>query len=206
MKTLHRLLPLSVIALICLSATSAFAYSWWVTPNTQPPVPGPSDVAQLPLYVTFDFVAPYGWDTAASNNATWSAVWPRSAAGAWYRPFSYTRKSITKNPVFPYPYSCKVQGMGFVCRDLVRALDRKIGCPATIAVGPLKLWRSVYNSAWPELGLFTANNGPFSATTGRTIALTEAVVTASGKQINCSYGNRTVDGPGTTLDVWVHRR
>jgi hypothetical protein len=185
-----------------LASSNADAQSWSATPNVFPL--SAADTAQLPLSATFQWLAPAGW--TVEYGSTWNAIWPRNASGAWYRMNTYSQPGIRKNPVYSYPYNCVVSGAGFKCRDQVRGIDRFITCPATIAIGPMRLWRSEYNFAWLEKGLFTWDRGPFSATTGRTLPFCTASVTAAGKQINCQYGNSTPTGPGTTTDIWVHRR
>jgi hypothetical protein len=191
-------------ALIVFAITSvASAENWTAQPNKYPLTP--ADVAQLPSHVNFCWVSPVaGWETSCDN--TWYPVWPRNASGAWYRQNAYTQNNAIKRNVYTWPYSCQVSGMGFRCLDKVRAIWRSVYCPSHIYMGPMRLWRSVYNSAWKEQGLFTASVGPFSASETKTLALTGVSVTASGQQLNCAYGNRTVDGPGLTTDAWVFRR
>ncbi len=197
-------MPLLLVLLGLLLASPASAQTWYATPNTSPLVePGYDHVHRLPVSVTFDWIAPAGWSTV--NGATWDAIWPREARGAWYRMNVYTQPSIYKARVFPYPYSCSPAPTGFSCRDHVRAVTRYVACPATIAIGPLRMWRSIYLSSWREKGLFTADVGPFGAFWGRTLPFQSAVVTAAGQRINCQYGPLTGQGPGLTTDVWTFR-
>ncbi len=195
---------LFVALFFSLLASVASAQTWYATPNTRPLVESNyNHIAQLPLSVTFDWVAPAPWTTV--NGATWNAIWPRNAVGAWYRMNAYTQPSIYRDPVYSWPYTCRVLGAGFSCLDTARQITRNISCPTTIAIGPLKMWRSTYNPAWHEYGLFTVNMGPFGATTGRTVAFQSALVTANGRRINCLYGPLTGQGPGLTTDIWGWR-
>ena len=194
---------LIALAVTLLSAT-AHAQTWWVQPNTTPP--NGFEFALLPYSVTFDMIPSTDADQwYVPNGATWVPVWPRNAAGAWYRPNPYTQFTAIQNPVYPWSYKCVAVGGYFKCTD-GRGIVRTVNCPTSLYVGPLKLWRTMYNSAWPEQGLYTGNVGPFSANTGRRATLTGSVVTDNGKQINCKYGNLTSSGVGTTLDIWVFRR
>lgn len=188
--------------LLIAGAGQCQAQHWWATPNTLPLTN--FDTAILPHAVTFQWQAESGW--SVPSGTTWVPIWPRNAQGAWYRSVTYSQPEIWRQPVFSFAYRCYMSGpTAFRCRDIARQIDRYIGCPATIAIGPMVLWRSEYHSAWPERGLFTANVGPWGATTGRTLPLTGAVVTSSGQRINCLYGNITSVGPGTTTDIWTFR-
>ncbi len=200
MKTLHRLYLILAIIILGMAA-KASAQTWQATPAYQPAA---GDVAQMPFSVSFNWLAGAGWITV--NGDTWDPVWPRNAPGAWYRPLTYTQPSIYKNPVFPYPYTCYLAGNQFRCHDTVRNIDRYLSCPASIAIGPLYKWRSLYNAAWPEQGLFWSNVGPFTCNTGRAVTLQSLSVTANGKRINCQYGPMTYQGAGLSLDVYCYRR
>ncbi len=196
-----RLLAL-LFVLLCSSA--AQAQHWWVAPNTYP---NPPDTALLPKSLTLNWAVASPW--LANNGTTWDAIWSRNAGAGWFRPLAYTQPTVFRNPVYPYPYTCYMSGTtGFRCRDLVRQIDRYINCPTTIAMQQTHLWRSEYNPAWPEYGLYTWDRGGpgklVHCNNLKTLNLHNASVTANGQQINCSYGPPTIQGPGTALDAWCY--
>ncbi len=189
-----------ILLLILLALASPVrAQTWTATPNT---FPMPPDTAQLPLSFTADFIAPAPW--LPVNGVTWDAIWPRTNAGAWYRPYAYSQPSIYQTNLYTWAYTCYESGSaGFRCRDLVRGIDRYVSCPASIQIGWMRRWRSHYNSAWPEYGLY--DTAQWFTGWNTSLPLNGVAVTGSGQRVNCMYGPRTVDGPGIALDQWLWR-
>jgi hypothetical protein len=194
---------LAILAACWFGGTdTAHAYSWWTVPNTSPTA---ADLAQLPQHITVDIVDPAGaWLPVTGN--TWTHIWPRNATGAWYRMAGYSQPNLRMLNVYPYAYRCYVHtGFSFRCRDIARQIDRYISCPANARINWMIKWRSQYNSAWPELGLFWAAGGPFNVNWGKLVPVASHSTTQDGQQINCAYGPTTPQGPGTVWDIWLWR-
>lgn len=198
---------IAVIAACLLGSTdTAHAYSWWTVPNQTPTA---ADKAQLPLHITLDIVDPAaGTAWLPVQNTTWTAIWPRNATGAWYRPVAYSQPNLRRSNIYSYQYYCYMNGAtAFRCRDLVRGIDRYIGCPANARMNWMIKWRSKpFNAAWPEDGLFWAGGSPWEINWGKLVPVVGGSVTGNGQQINCAYGPATGSGPGTTWDMWAFRR
>jgi hypothetical protein len=199
-----RLYALFAAFLLTVALLSSTASAQFCTANT---TPNASDTAQLPLSVHVYYGAS---DNTWTVNDQWlNAIWPRSAPGAWYRPYpAYTPSSAIKTNVYPWAYTCRTTSNStFECLDIARGIKRSVSCPAFIYPAQYTQWRSLYNGAWREQGCFNGQ-GPWGANFWpiRQIPVTSASVTGNGRQLNCSMGNDVRQGPGLLYDLWVYRR